>query len=527
MRLLAVILIVLSATAVEASAKQVALVVGNSQYEKAESLRNPRRDAGAIADRLRDLKFDVIETFDATVFVLNRAIDRFIAASRGADVAVFYFSGHGIQLFDRNVLLATDADTNRAHSIGELGIDLADFVRRLRTVGPIRAALLIDACRSNPFSFDDTVKFMRRISGDRTNSDKNYTRSAVLSRGLAPVAIDKTNSGNTEFLYFFAAQPGNVSFDGEGQNSYLVEGLREALANPERPFFNILQHVSKYVRAVTRGKQVPQLVTDWTGTVVLGRDIKPKVKYLNHASRESDRDLTPTELRFVGESNRALRYLNGDFIVQESQVFSDGVYEADQETRNRADAIGSVNGFAIDYDIDRDGRDEIIAAYVMQTQVVLEFADNGVSVLDRTCLPQKDEISKLEIGLRDINGDRKPEIFLHFETDAYGWGTLCIMEYIGLSGGSELRRRNTFTTWADKSPFRILLYFPRAGAVTIGNDNSIETCAGSNCHTRSAWSFDGRFFTRLLDQSEPPSPTEAQPFEDHADYKRKVAPYKH
>ncbi|MET0868350.1 MAG: caspase family protein, partial [Pseudorhodoplanes sp.] len=93
--------------------RQVAFVVGNSRYEKAEPLANAQRDAAAVADRLRDLGFEVTEVFDGDAFTLNRAADRFVTQARSADLALFYFAGHGVQLFDQNFLLARDVDPNR------------------------------------------------------------------------------------------------------------------------------------------------------------------------------------------------------------------------------------------------------------------------------------------------------------------------------------------------------------------------------------------------------------------------------
>src|ERR1700738_2853196 len=79
--------------------KRVALVVGNAQYDKVAPLANPKRDAAVIADRLRDLGFEVAEVFDGDSFTLNRAAERFLQEAKGADLALFYFAGHGIQLF--------------------------------------------------------------------------------------------------------------------------------------------------------------------------------------------------------------------------------------------------------------------------------------------------------------------------------------------------------------------------------------------------------------------------------------------
>src|SRR5262249_47778829 len=127
--------------------KRVAFVVGNARYDKLDVLKNPRRDAAVIADRLKDLGFEVFELFDADAFAMGRAAESFLRAVGAVDLALFYFAGHGVQLFDRNFLLARDVDPFAASTPADLGIDLTAFMDKLRRAGPIRQALLIDACR--------------------------------------------------------------------------------------------------------------------------------------------------------------------------------------------------------------------------------------------------------------------------------------------------------------------------------------------------------------------------------------------
>ena len=78
---------------------------------------------------------------------------------------------------------------------------------------------------------------------------------------------------------FFAAQPGAVVDDGVGQNSYFAEGLKEGLANPKSPLMEMFRNVADYVRTVTQGQQVPQIVSDWTQDVVLGFREAARIEY--------------------------------------------------------------------------------------------------------------------------------------------------------------------------------------------------------------------------------------------------------
>lgn len=517
-----------------AHARQVALVVGIARYDSVASLKNPQRDAAAMADRLRDQGFEVIEAFDADRFTLERARKRFLEQARGADLALFYFAGHGVQLFDRNVLLARDAAPAQAKGLDDLGLDLTRLMADLRAAGPVRSALLIDACRDNPLTFDDTVALLRRmepaIAGGGGGAATRGGAGRPPARGLSVVELPAgptttAGKGTGETLIYFAAQPGQVSFDGDGRNSYFVEGLIEALAKADRPFAELLRSAGSYVRTVTKGQQVPQLVSDWTGDIVLGKTVTAKVRYLNTSRAKGDGELSEADARTVGAAARAYPIFNGTFIVRESQSFTDSHLGANEAERARAKAIGSVNGFAIDYDIDRDGRLETIGVYFRQVNVVLQVIDEGVSLLDTPCFDfEKDQVEAIEIALRDINGDRRPEIFLHYQTEAGNWGNVCILEYVGSAGLADQRRGATRTDFAEQPLFRTLLRAEGAWTVSVGADNSIETCAGSNCHTRSAWSFDGQQFRMMLDQSERPVGGKALAFRDHAEHLRNIGP---
>ena len=110
------------------------------------------------------------ELFNADAFSLNRAATSFVAEANGADLALFYFAGHGVQLFDRNFLLARDADPKSVSRPRDLGLDLSSFMGALRNSGAVRLALLIDACRDNPLSFEETVRVLDRLRTDPPSS---------------------------------------------------------------------------------------------------------------------------------------------------------------------------------------------------------------------------------------------------------------------------------------------------------------------------------------------------------------------
>src|SRR3954469_17217284 len=93
-----------------AAEKRVALIIGNSNYEKVARLPNPANDAALIAETFKSAGFDNVELRrDLKVSDMRRALRDFMDKSRQADVAVVYYAGHGIEVDGTNYLVPIDA----------------------------------------------------------------------------------------------------------------------------------------------------------------------------------------------------------------------------------------------------------------------------------------------------------------------------------------------------------------------------------------------------------------------------------
>ena len=89
----------------------VALVIGQSDYSGLlPKLTNPKNDARAIDNLLGDLGFDVTRVLDGDGKKLSNEIADFEDAAKNADVALVYYSGHGIEAGGENYLVPIDAD---------------------------------------------------------------------------------------------------------------------------------------------------------------------------------------------------------------------------------------------------------------------------------------------------------------------------------------------------------------------------------------------------------------------------------
>lgn len=129
----------------DAPPARIALVIGNSSYPQAR-IAAAVTDARAVAATLRDGAFDVVTAEDANRADLQRAIATFAGKlRRGAHVVVFY-SGHAVQLRDRNFLVPVDLQDAARDAI-----DLDQVIDPLIVSHPASALVMLDASRENPW----------------------------------------------------------------------------------------------------------------------------------------------------------------------------------------------------------------------------------------------------------------------------------------------------------------------------------------------------------------------------------------
>lgn len=237
-RLLAPVVAYLLLVFPAAAEKRVALVVGNSAYVHANPLPNPVNDASDMAKALTEVGFEVILGLDLKKPAFDAKVRDFARALEKADVAVFFYAGHGLQAAGRNYLVPVDASLQVERDLDFEAVSV-DFVLKqmeLEREGKTNVVFL-DACRDNPLA-----RNLARSMG---------TRSAAIGQGLAQV-----QTGVGTFIAY-STQPGNVALDGQGRNSPFTAALAKGVREPGRNLTSVMIDVRKDVLAVTGGKQVP------------------------------------------------------------------------------------------------------------------------------------------------------------------------------------------------------------------------------------------------------------------------------
>ena len=108
---------------------RVALVIGNGGYQNTTPLTNPLNDARDMSAALKTAGFDVVEVFDADKRNLDSSVRRFADKLTKADVALFFYAGHGLQVGSQNFLVPVDAKLERERDLEFEAVKL-DFILR-------------------------------------------------------------------------------------------------------------------------------------------------------------------------------------------------------------------------------------------------------------------------------------------------------------------------------------------------------------------------------------------------------------
>jgi tetratricopeptide (TPR) repeat protein len=220
------------------SGRRVALVIGNNSYP-ASPLKNAVNDAQAMARELKTAGFEVIELVDANREQMDTAVNAFVGRLPRGGVALFYYSGHGTQINERNYLAPVDLKPVNAVQVRTRSLDAGEVLEEMQGAGTDLQIMILDACRDNPFT---------------------GARSAG-QRGLTPM-----KSGRGAFVAY-ATAPGMTADDrAENQNGLYTAELLRALRKPGLPLEAVFKETAGAVQKASDGHQVPWVASSVDGT---------------------------------------------------------------------------------------------------------------------------------------------------------------------------------------------------------------------------------------------------------------------
>lgn len=219
--------------------RRVALVVGNGAYENAGTLRNPVNDARAVADALRRVGFDVMLTENRSQREMAQDIREFGRKLDQNTVALYYYSGHGIQVKGENYVVPVDAAIENEEEVEYGTVNVGLVMAQMEAARSRVNIVFLDACRNNPFA-------------------RSFRSS---SQGLAMM-----NAPAGTFIAY-ATAPGDVASDGTAAagNGLYTQQLLRFLDQPGLPIEQMHKQVRIAVTQASNGDQVP-----WESSSIMG-----------------------------------------------------------------------------------------------------------------------------------------------------------------------------------------------------------------------------------------------------------------
>ena len=225
---------------VASAERRVALVMGDDDYRTVRKLDNAINDARTLEETLKKLGFDVFLEPDRDLRRMRRALDDFREDAKGADVALVFFAGHGVEIGGENRLLPVDADASSLKALKASSLPLEEVRATVSAVSRV-GLIILDACRNDPFGASDG-------SG----------------RGVVALARDKDvkpglgRIGRAEnTLFAFSAAPGETASDGADGHSPFTTALAKYLGTDGLEIRSVLTLVQQEVYDLSRGKQLP------------------------------------------------------------------------------------------------------------------------------------------------------------------------------------------------------------------------------------------------------------------------------
>ena len=226
--------------------RRVALVVGNNAYPE-NALASPALDARDMANVLRAAGFTMVgggPVVDVGKRAFEAAIMEFGRQAVGAEAAVFYYSGHGMEWDQQNWMVPIDDTDGVLQNTPRVDVSVDLVLQQITAAHAKFSMVILDACRPNAAHPRPSDSAGAVDGTGRARAPGNGTLAAMFAPENTVVA--------------FATQPGDYSYDGgPGENSLYTKQLIQVLKTPGLELFQVFNRAALATKEATQGKQRP------------------------------------------------------------------------------------------------------------------------------------------------------------------------------------------------------------------------------------------------------------------------------
>ena len=291
--------------------KRVALILSAQDYETIRPLNNPRNDARLIGQALESLDFEVSAESDRDLRRMRRALENFVEDAEGADVALIYFAGHGVEIGGHNHLLPVDADASSLDVLRQTSLPLEEVRAAVAAVAKT-VLIVLDACRDDPFGVEAAAADSRGAVSLAPASVREGARPGLGRVGRAE---------NT--LFAFSAAPGEAALDGAGDNSPFSSALATYLGTDGLEIRSVLTLVQQQVYDETGGRQLPYVESGLPSLFFAGQTGElPEREALLLAMADITADMRAQVEQVAAQNDMPLAPLYGALIAADLKTLS-------------------------------------------------------------------------------------------------------------------------------------------------------------------------------------------------------------
>ena len=175
---------------------------------------------------------------------MEKTVREFLQTLNDGDVALFYYSGHAIQVADQNFIIPVDASLGSSYDLEVESYNVSSLLEYMRASSGMQI-LVLDACRDNPF------RNQYYYLGDKKVD-------VAGKKGLASLTPRQGS------LIVYSTAPNDVAYDGGGDLSPFAGAFAENVLSPNKEVREVLTMVRNAVMDKTGGRQVPWDVSSLT-----------------------------------------------------------------------------------------------------------------------------------------------------------------------------------------------------------------------------------------------------------------------
>lgn len=265
---------------------RIALIIGNSEYEYVNKLRNPKNDANDIAQILNSLDFSTNKYLDLTISEMEGVCRKFLFELDEYSTGLFYYAGHGMQIDGANYLVPVDCKLRDKTGTVLSCFDVNKYFNGVSNYKGKTNICVLDACRNNPFT--------------ATNRD--------IVCGFAPFTSQPKGT-----IIAFSTSIDNTAADGQGSNGLYTSVLKESLLIPNLKIEEMFKSTRVKVMELSNDKQIT-----WEHSSLIG-DFYFSVKEMPVAFKISDVDI----FNYIEDRNRFYQQGTEDIYDMECMPYVD------------------------------------------------------------------------------------------------------------------------------------------------------------------------------------------------------------